>query len=360
MTQYIIWAGALLLLLILLVLFRISRLVAVVSDADKKFENNANKINAALFVIFLVGGMGAIFYYSYNYFTDYTLPVASEHGAETDRLFWITMAVTGVVFVLTTILLFVFPYVYQYKENRKALFYPHNNKLEVIWTVIPAIVLTMLIGTGLKSWTDITSAPSEDAVEFELMGYQFAWRARYAGADQQLGETDYRLISDQNEFGLDLTAASSLDDFMPPEVHVPVGQEVNIKIRARDVLHSVFIPHMRVKMDAVPGMPTNFKFTPTMTTQEMRDELGDPSFNYEIACTEVCGRGHFSMRLVLVIEEPEEYEAWYADWSENKSFLDLNPGMIENVPEELREIAVMSTGLETEAVSNVEQESSIN
>ncbi|MEL6536460.1 MAG: cytochrome c oxidase subunit II [Bacteroidota bacterium] len=360
MTQIAIWGGALLLLIILLTLFRISRLVAVVSEADKKRETNANKINAALMVGFMVVGFGITFWYSYNYFGDYTLPVASEHGIETDRLFWITMAVTGFVFVVTSILLFVFPYMYQFRENRKALFYPHNNRLELIWTVIPAIVLTLLIGSGLKTWTDITDAPSQDAVEFELMGYQFAWRARYGGADGVLGPYNYQLIDKVNEFGLDLTQQASLDDFMPPEVHVPKGQEVNIKIRARDVLHSVFIPHMRVKMDAVPGMPTNFKFTPTLTTEEMRAELGDPEFNYEIACTEVCGRGHFSMRLILVIDEPEEYEEWYAAQTE-KTFLDLNPSYMEKVPENLREVALISTGVEPEEVSDVvELESTLN
>lgn len=359
MTYVAILVGAVVLLVILLVLFRISRLVAVVSGADKKRENSANKINAGLMVAFLVLGMGAIFYYSYNYFGDYTLPVASEHGAETDRLFWITMAVTGFVFVVTSILLFVFPYVYQYKENRKAHFYPHNNKLEVIWTVIPAIVLATLIFSGLKTWTDITEAPGDDAVELEIMGYQFAWRVRYPGQDGVFGPHNYQLIDNVNEFGIDLTQQASLDDFMPPEIHLPKGQEVNFKIRARDVLHSVFAPHFRLKMDAVPGMPTNFKFVPTKSTEEMRAELGDPEFNYEIACTEVCGQGHFSMRIVVVIDEPEEYEAWY-DAQAEKTYLDLNPSEMEKVPEHLREIALMSTGVEASNASDVELESSIN
>ena len=355
MNTAIIAIGVVLLLVILLTLFRISRLITVVSGSDKKRETPANNTNAILLVLFLILGMGATFWYSYNYFGDYTLPVASEHGEETDRLFWITMAVTGFVFVVTSILLLVFPYMYRFREDRKAHFYPHNNKLELIWTVIPAIVLATLIFSGLKTWTDITSKPSADAVELEIMGYQFAWKARYPGADGVLGAYDYQKIDAINEFGLDLTDQASLDDFIPAEIHIPVGEEVNFKIRARDVLHSVFAPHFRLKMDAVPGMPTSFKFTPTKTTEEMRTELGDPEFNYEIACTEVCGRGHFSMKILVVVEDRASYEEWYAAQTE-KTFLDLNPGMMEEVPENLREVALMSSGVEPEEVSESDVE----
>src|SRR5690606_18298201 len=113
-----------------------------------------------------------------------------------------------------------------------------------------------------------------------------------------------------NEFGLDFTDRSSFDDFIPRELYLPKGRPVEIKIRARDVLHSFYLPHFRVKMDAVPGMPTRFGFTPTKTTEEMREETGNPDFNYELACAEVCGRGHFSMRMIVVVLEPEEYDKW--------------------------------------------------
>ena len=129
---------------------------------------------------------------------------------------------------------------------------------------------------------------------------------------------------------------------MPREIHLPKGKPVLLKIRARDVLHSVFLPHFRVKMDAVPGMPTQFWFVPTKTTAEMRAETGNPDFNYELACTEICGRGHFSMRLIVVVDEPAEYEQWK---SEQGSFLSKNPDYISKIPEEMRELASINAGI---------------
>lgn len=194
------------------------------------------------------------------------------------------------------VLLFVFPYVYQYKENRKAVFYPDNHKLEIIWTAVPGVVLAGLVISGWMAWSDITAPAPEKAHVVEIMGYQFAWDVRYPGKDNVLGDYDYRLINASNSHGIDFTDKNSMDDFPSPKVVIPKGEPVLFKIRARDVLHSVFAPHMRLKMDAVPGMPTRFWFIPTKTTAEMRAELNDPEFEYEIACTEICGRGHFSMK----------------------------------------------------------------
>src|SRR5690606_30562904 len=172
-----------------------------------------------------------------------------------------------------------------------------------------------------------------------VIAQQFAWTARYPGtSDNRLGKYDFRKIDDYNEFGLDLTDKNSHDDFKALELHLPKGKEVLLKIRAKDVLHSVFLPHFRVKMDAVPGMPTQFKFTPTKTTAEMRAELGDPNFNYEMACTEICGRGHFSMRFPVIVEEVEEYEKWKAS---QEAWLKQNPDYLDQVPLSLREAAMI-------------------
>ncbi len=346
MFEVIIAIGVLLLLIILFTLFRISTLVNVVKGTDKKWVSSSNKVNAALMLLFMLGGFGFFFWYSWAYFDKYTMPVASEHGVLTDQLFWVTTAVTGVVFVVTNVLLFYFGFKYQYKEGAKAKFYPDNTKLELLWTVVPAIVLSVLVFTGLKAWNDITSTASEDAEVVEIMGYQFAWGVRYPGVkDNQLGDYDFRRIDAANQFGMKLEDENTYDDFMPLEMHLPVGKEVLLKIRARDVLHSVFIPHLRVKMDAVPGMPTHFKFIPTKTTEEMRTELGDAEFDYFITCTEICGRGHFSMKLKLVIEEEADYEAWKA---EQQPWLKLNEDYLEQVPAEKRELAKIKAGIESD------------
>ncbi|WP_226390559.1 cytochrome c oxidase subunit II [Penaeicola halotolerans] len=337
MLGFIIGIGVLLLISILLMIFRIQSLVSVVKGSDKKRATGSNKWNAALGMIFLLGTGFLFFWYSFKEFDNYQLPVASEHGVVTDGLFWTTMAVTGIVFVITHILLFWFGYKYQYKENGKALYYPDNNKLELIWTVVPAVVLALLIFTGWRAWVDITEKAPEGSEEVEIMGYQFAWAVRYPGEDKKIGDYDFRLIDGSNQFGMDLTDESSLDDFVAPNVMVlPKGKPVLFKIRSRDVLHSVFAPHFRLKMDAVPGMPTRFWFTPTKTTAEMREETGNPDFTYEIACTEVCGRSHFAMRYRVEVVEPAEYEAWLAKQS---SWLSQNPEYMEKVPDDLKGVA---------------------
>lgn len=336
MYEFLIVVGVVLLISVIWMVYRIQTLVSVVKGSDKKIASGSNKINAALFVVWLVVIGGLMFWYSIKEFHNYQLPIGSEHGVITDNLFWITMAVTGIVFILTHVLLFVFPYKYQYSENRKADFFPDNNKLEVIWTIVPGVVLAGLVISGWMAWSDITAPAPENAHVVEIMGYQFAWEVRYPGKDKVLGDYDYRLTTASNSHGIDFTDKNSVDDFPSPKIVIPKGEPVLFKIRARDVLHSVFAPHMRLKMDAVPGMPTRFWFVPSKTTEEMRTELNDPEFEYEIACTEVCGRGHFSMRKVIEVVEPAAYQKWL---TEQKTFIQQNPALAEGVSVETKELA---------------------
>ena len=336
MFQVVIGIGIVLILLILFMLFRIGTLLDVVRGVGSEQVSKNNKVHGALFVLFLIIGFGSMFVYSYVYFDDYNLPLASEHGASTDFLFWVTMAITGVVFVITHILLFTFPSRFSFSTKRTALFYPDNTKLELIWTLVPAVVLAVLVFSGLKVWGEVTDKAPEDSEVIEIMGQQFAWVPRYPGADDQLGDYDFRLISDDNKMGVDFTDEGSYDDFIPREIHIPKGKPVLFKIRARDVLHSFYAPHFRAKMDAVPGMPTSFHFVPTKTTAEMRTETGNPEFNYELACAEMCGRGHFAMRLLIVVDTPEDYEKWKA---EQTSLVAQNEALFALVPDGKKEIA---------------------
>ena len=293
-------------------------------------------------VAFMVVFFGLMAWYSWVNFDAYDPPVASEHGVVTDRLFWRTMWITVIVFVATHILLFVFAYKYKYQANRRADFYPHNNKLELLWTGVPAIVLTWLVISGWMAWSDITKAAPDEAEQIEIMGYQFAWSLRYGGMDNEVGDYDYRLIDAVNDHGMDLTDRAGFDDFKNQNLVIPKGKPVLLKIRARDVLHSVFIPHMRLKMDAMPGMPTQFWFVANKTTEEMRVEEGNPDFNYELACTEVCGSSHFSMKRTVIVLEQAEYDKWKA---EQKSWLSKNPDYMSQVPENLKELAVVTAGI---------------
>lgn len=305
------------LLVILLILFvRVQGMLGILKgDADNK-DNFTNRLNAGLFLAFLIIGTFAFFYYSMT--MDYELPEASSvHGLVTDNLFWITTVIITIAFVLTHILLMGFAFKYRYSTTRKATFYPENHKLELIWTVVPAIVLAILIFSGAQAWNKITTVPDrandKDRVELEIVGQQFQWKARYPGKDGRLGKHNFRLIDDVNYFGLDLSDKNTWDDFTPLEIHLPVNKNVLFRIRSKDVLHSVYAPHFRIKMDAVPGMPTQIYFKPTKTTKQMRAELGNDKFEYEVACAEMCGKSHFNMRYSIVVETEEEYNKWLTE-----------------------------------------------
>lgn len=347
MTNLIIGLGVVLILVIVYLIYRVSSLVSLTRPRDVRYEervDSSNKTNAFLFLAFTIVSLVVFFWYSYVYFEDYNLPVASVHGAWTDTLFWITMAVTVIAFSIISVVMGVFVFNYQHKEGRRAKFYPDNHYLELAWTIIPAIVLAILIFTGLRAWNDITSPATPEAEVIEIVGQQFAWTARYPGnKDNTLGSYNYKLIDAINEFGLDMTDKNAFDDFKSLELHIPKDREVLLKIRAKDVLHSVYIPHFRVKMDAVPGMPTQFKFVATKTTEEMRDELNNPNFNYELACAEVCGQAHFSMKMIVIVDEPEAYEQWKQG---QEAWLKQNPDYLKKVPAALQDAAMIKAGLQ--------------
>lgn len=348
MFYVLIIAGVAVIAAIIFLLFRIMKLAGAIKGRKEETNpedqlNKSSRTNAVLLLLFMVAGLFVIIWFSIAKFSEYNLPVASEHGVKTDSMFWVTTALTGAVFIITNVLLFFFAFKYRYKKENKAMFFPDNSKLEILWTLAPALVLTTLVISGLKTWNGVMSKAPEHAELVEIMGYQFAWKSRYPGNDKALGPRNYQLTTAVNEFGMDLGDQASFDDFIPREIHLPVDRPVLFRIIARDVLHSVFAPHFRLKMDAVPGMPTQFWFVPTKTTVQMREELGNPDFNYEIACAEVCGRGHFSMRMIVVVEEEEAYQAWHAA---QEPWLKKNPDYLEKTPTHLREIAIKTAGLD--------------
>jgi cytochrome c oxidase subunit 2 len=310
--------------------------------------NNANGIGLLVFWILCMVGV----VWSYMYSSKYFLPEASSvHGKETDFWFWVSMIVIMIAFVLVNTALFYFSYKYRYTKNRKVTFYTHNNNLEIIWTSVPAVIMAGLVFTGLKVWTKVTSDAPQDAEVIEIMGKQFGWSVRYPGVDNnKLGNYNFKLMDDAggNPMGIDLSDENSFDDFTnASEMHIPKGKPVLLKIRARDVLHSVFIPHMRVKMDAVPGMPTKFWFIADKSTDDMRRDLGNEKFNYEIACTEICGRSHFGMKMLLVVDEPADFEKWKRS---QKTIFAENPALVEKVPANLKARAQKYLPVEEAAV----------
>ena len=291
-----------------------SEYVGILKGEKKNNEQN-NRINGFLMIVFLVLGLIGVYWCNELFKGKILGKAASNHGEKIDLMLYITFAITGVVFFITQILLFWFSFKYQYSEKRKSFYFPHNNKLEMIWTVVPAIALTVLVGFGLMYWFQITGEAPKDAVQVEVMGKQFNWIFRYPGKDGIFGNRYYKNISDaeNNSLGLLWDDPASHDDIVVSNtMYLVVNQPVKMIINSRDVIHDVGLAAFRMKLDAVPGTPTTMWFTPLYTTQEMKKMTGNPDFEYEISCDQMCGRGHFSMKGVIQVVTPEEFILWRA------------------------------------------------
>jgi cytochrome c oxidase subunit 2 len=227
-------------------------------------------------------------------------------------MLYITLTITGVVFFITQILLFWFAFKYQESDKRKAYYYPHNNKLEIIWTVIPALALTVLVGFGIYYWFKITGDAPQDAMQVEVTGSQFKWEFRYPGKDGVFGKKYYKAIdlARNNPLGQLWDDPYNHDDIITTEMHIVVNKPVKLIIGSKDVIHDVGLAQFRMKMDAVPGTPTTMWFTPKYTTKQMIEKTGDPDFVYEVSCDQLCGQGHFGMRGVIIVETQEEFDRW--------------------------------------------------
>ena len=293
-----------------------SEYVSVLKGEKKAFEQS-NRVNAFLMVVFLVLGLIGVWWCNELFYKKTLLvqPSASDHGEKIDMMLWITLAITGLVFFLTQILLFWFAYKYQYKETKKAFYFPHNNKLEVLWTTVPAIFLCVLVGFGLYYWFQITGEAPDNAMKVEVTGKQFGWIFRYEGKDKTFGKKYFRDIDEANGnmLGLKWDDPASKDDIVVTQTMYAVkGQPLKLIIGSRDVIHDVGLPHFRLKMDAVPGTPTTMWFTPKYTTEEMKKITGNPEFEYEIACDQMCGNGHYSMKGIIKVVTQSEFILWRA------------------------------------------------
>lgn len=395
-----------------------------ISEAD-------NRLNGGLFLLFM-GLFYAGVIWCFVKYGDYLPPAASVHGEAVDQLMNFNLIIITAVFFLVNTLLFWFAAKYYHRKDRKAKFFAHDNRLELVWTVIPSIVLAVIIAYGLKTWNDMTGEAAEDAIRVELYSKQFDWTARYPGVDGEFGLSNFNLITAENPLGLvtaagvesmlvqlDSTIAAAEselahekghllderksvaaelhggahgghgehgeghglsperkalletrlkeldgmlasdrvvilsdaayeakeekldnmrrhrqrvaeiksfryeggqaaweagfdDQIVKGEFHLPVGKEVEFVFRSRDVIHSAYMPHFRAQMNTVPGVPTRFKFTPTITTDSMRTILDNPEFDYVLLCNKVCGAAHFNMQMKVIVESEADYQAWLA------------------------------------------------
>jgi len=329
-------------ILIFLIIFQIAKAAEYVAvlKGEQKSNKQQNKINAFLMISFLVLGLIGVYWCNELLLPKTVIPLgaASDHGEKYDQMFNWTIIITGIVFFITQILLFWFAYRYQHNDERKVFFFPHNNTLELIWTVVPAIALTVLVVIGLRNWFAMTSAAPKNALEVEVTGKQFGWLYRYAGRDHKFGQKFYRVIDDgaNNPLGqiwrdsaaLGLHAdPANYDDVMPTTLYLIKNRPVKMIINSRDVIHDVGMIHFRMKMDAVPGIPTTIWFTPKYTTKEMQEKTGNPNFQYEITCDQMCGNGHYSMRGVIEVVTQPEFDAWMAQQKPNyyAAFPEMDP-----------------------------------
>jgi cytochrome c oxidase subunit 2 len=428
-------------------LAQLVRVYELSSKLKKKGEHDVNDrdnhLNAKLMLGFMMFQFLGFIYLMLTYGWTGRGEAASLEGVETDWLLNLNFIIIIIVFFITNFLLFFFSYKYVRKPGVKATYYSHNNKLEAIWTVVPAIVLAVIIILGLQSWNDLTSGPTKKSVRIELFAKQFDWTARYSGENGKLGKYDYKLTNEGNnplalkttetiesakvetekaikalEDELKLAQLDHLtsgyrglisasaykshieeaynaaleSDFNLVEVeqsykhiyadvqglkgHVDVviqepnaetqkimdrleeklivkgrilrsivqmqqnydskyddyawddiiqtdtlylckGTEYEFSFRSKDVIHSAYFPHFRAQMNVVPGMPTRFKFTPSLTTEEMRKKKSDSKFNFILMCNKICGTAHYKMKMIVVVLPGKEYQNWEKSKQQN-------------------------------------------
>ena len=311
MIYILIGLVVLLIIATLVQITRVSELLSRIKNQDvNKITDNDNKTQGFLFLV--VGGGFILFVIWQMLVWDHLLlpPASSLHGAEIDSLMQVSMGLILAVFFLLTPMLFYFAYRYRGNEKNTAYFFAHNNKLEVIWTVIPTIILTVLIVYGLRTWDRSMNPDISEATVIEIYAQQFNWKARFSGDDNQLGKSSYTLVNSENVLGVDMNDTNALDDRLVREVHLVVDKPVLLKFRSQDVIHSAFLPHFRVQMNCVPGLSTQFAFTPTQTTAEMKQQEGG-DFEYVLLCNKICGAAHYNMQMSFIVETQAEYDTWF-------------------------------------------------
>lgn len=300
---------------------------------DQIATEKENNINGWL-MLGLGGFIYALMLYSMFQGSVVLLPMqsASAEGEHIDKLFMITMTLIFVVQFITQFLIYFFTFKYRGINGRKALFYADSHKLEMWWTITPTVVLTVLIIYGLWTWNNVQDlSNAEDPLIIEVYAKQFKWEARYAGEDNQLGVGNVRFIKGINTMGVDMTDINSSDDIPTTELRLPKGRKVIFKFRAQDVLHSAYMPHFRAQINCVPGMITQFGFTPTMTTEEMRlnedtvekftainklreEEGKEPvEFDYLLLCNKICGSSHYNMQMKVIVQEEADFNKWLSE-----------------------------------------------
>ena len=257
-------------------------------------------------------------------------PLAAAHGGQIDNLIgWIH------IFML---ILFVgwgafFLYaIVRFRKSRnpvadyRGVTSNRSTYLEVGVAVVEGI---LLVGFAIPLWATRVDAlpPENEALIVQVTGEQFAWNMHYAGPDGVFGRTDIKLLDLQsNPLGLDRTDPAAMDDVTTVnQLYLPVNRPVIVRLRSKDVIHSFGVPEFRVKQDAVPGLTIPIWFIPNVTTADMRTQIGNPEFQYEIACAQLCGIGHARMRGFVTVQSAEEFQQWMDERVKEAAEAGTNP-----------------------------------
>ncbi len=322
-----------LVVLVVLTIVQVMRISEISSEIQKGKDNEVTeKDNDTQGTLMLLVGFGFIISVIVMYVAwgKHLLPTpASEHGSEIDSLWNLSMLIINVVFFIVQPILFYFAFKYRGKKGTKAVYYEHNNKLELFWTMVPAVALAVLIIWGLNVWSTLMMPENEEEpIIVELYAQQFNWTARYSGGDNTLGYATVHEIAGANIVGVDPADPASMDDIVTKELHLPVGKPIKFQFRSQDVIHSAYFPHFRAQMNCVPGAVTNFQFTPSLTTAEIRQNKDVKShveevnairkakgedvwdFNYVLLCNKICGAAHYNMQMDIIVETEDEFNAW--------------------------------------------------
>ncbi len=259
---------------------------------------------ALLFVIWLITLASSYFFYTGQWSP---LPLASAHGGAIDKQMALTMALMGVVFLAAQLGLGLFVWKYRDRSGAQAATYSHgHNGLEWTWTALTAVLFVGLNLMGYDVWAaNRIHGAGPGAMQVEVTALQFTWYFRYPGPDGKFGRVDYQKadasLGNEGALGLDDTDPASKDDIITGVLILPVNKEVDVTLRAQDVIHNFNVPAMRVKQDAVPGLMIHTHFIPIRTGE------------YELACAELCGLGHYKMRGTVRVLSEQEFNQWMAE-----------------------------------------------
>ena len=244
-------------------------------------------------------------------------PAASAHAGEIDQMMVLVHWLMLVLFVGWGAFFLYVLVKFRAGANPKASYVGAKGKLSKSLEVAVAIIeAVLLVFYAIPAWAKrVQNLPAEsEAVVVRVVGQQFAWEVHYPGPDGKFGRTDVKLVTADNPLGLDRSDPDAKDDFNSEnQLHVQVNRPVLVQLSSKDVIHSFGLYEMRVKQDAVPGLQIPVWFIPTVSTAEMRARTGKADFDYEIACSQLCGLGHFRMRGFLVVDSADDYQKWMAD-----------------------------------------------